>query len=254
MKFQESQYRFAAHIRHPELNQAPEDIEDRRMGIYRDLFYKNIEGFLTNGFPVLRQITSDDHWHSMVRDFMNRHQCRSPYFARIAREFLEYLDGERTPHEADFPFLLELAHYEWVELALDISEQEIPATGYNPAGDLLSGHPVVSPLAWVLQYQYPVHQIGPGFIPTEPAEIPVFLLVYRNRDDQVRFMEINAVTARLLSIFQERELCRGEDAVAQLIDELQHPNPDVVYQGARQALAHLLEKEIILGTALKPIK
>lgn len=253
MKFQESQQRFAAHIRHPELNAAPAEIEDRRMGIYRELFYKNIEGFIANGFPVLRKITEDEQWHAMVRDFMHRHQCHSPYFVEIAQEFLQYLDSEREAAETDFPFMLELAHYEWVELALDIDQAEIPTTGYNPQGDLLSGHPLVSPLVWVLQYQYPVHQISPEFIPEEPLPIPVFLLVYRNRQDQVKFMEINAVTARLLSILQERDMCRGEEAVTQLIEELQHPNPQVVYDGARQALNHLLEKEIILGTALKPV-
>lgn len=253
MKFQESQQQFAAHIRHPELNAAPADIEDRRMEIYRELFYKNIEGFIANGFPVLRKITDDHHWHAMVRDFMHRHQSHSPYFAEIAQEFLQYLDTEREPSDNDFPFMLELAHYEWVELALDIEQGEIPDTGYNPQGDLMSGHPLVSPLVWVLQYQYPVHQISPDFIPQEPSPAPVFLLVYRNRQDEVKFMEINAVTARLLSILQERRLCRGEEAVAQLIDELQHPNPLVVYDGARQALSHLLEKEIILGTALQPV-
>lgn len=253
MNFKDAQYQFAAHIRHPDLNPAPEAIEDRRMGIYRELFYKNVESFIANGFPVLRKITDDEQWHRMVRDFFHRHQCKSPYFVEIAQEFLNYLDNEREPDPRDYPFMLELAHYEWVELALDIAQEEIPATGFNPNGDLMNGHPVVSPLVWVLHYQYPVHQISPSFIPTEPLATPVFLLVYRNRDDQVKFMEINAVTARLLSILQEKTFCKGEEAVTQLIEEMQHPNPQVVYDGGRQALQQLLQQEIILGTALTPV-
>lgn len=254
MNFQQAQYQFAAHIRNPEKNPAPEGIEDRRMGIYRELFYKNVESFIANGFPVLRKITDDESWHAMVRDFFHRHECSSPYFVEIAQEFLHYLDGEREPHENDYSFMLELAHYEWVELALEVDQQEIPKTGYNPNGDLMLGHPVVSPLAWVLQYQYPVHQIGPEFIPSEPLASPVFLLVYRNKADDVKFMEINAVTARLLTILQENELCKGEEAVTQLISELNHPNPDVVYQGGAQALEHLRQQEIILGTVLKTVE
>ena len=38
-----AQKQFAAHIRDPEHNPAPEGIEDRRMAIYRGLFYRNIE-------------------------------------------------------------------------------------------------------------------------------------------------------------------------------------------------------------------
>ncbi|MCG8671640.1 MAG: putative DNA-binding domain-containing protein, partial [Pseudomonadales bacterium] len=227
--------------------------EDRRMGIYRDLFYKNIESFIANGFPVLRKITGDEAWHAMVRDFIDRHQSQSPYFVEIAQEFLKYLDEERREVESDYPFMLELAHYEWVELALDIDQQEIPQTGFNPSGDLMVGHPVVSPLVWVLQYQYPVHQIGPDFLPESPNPHPVFLLVYRNKDDEVKFMEINAVTARLLSILQEREFCKGEEAVSQLIEELNHPNPEVVLAGGQQALEHLRNQEIILGTSLKAL-
>lgn len=254
MNFQEAQYQFASHIRNPDVNPAPAGIEDRRMEIYRDLFYKNVESFISNGFPVLRRLMNDDQWHAMVRDFFVKHQCHSPYFVEISQEFLGYLDSEREPDESDFPFMLELAHYEWVELALDVDENEIPTSGFNPNGDLMAGHPVVSPLAWVLQYQYPVHQISPDFIPEEPSGQPIFLLVYRNKDDHVKFMEINAVTARLLTILQEREFCKGEDAVGQLIDELNHPNPDVVLEGGRQALEHLLRQEIILGTALTPVK
>ena len=52
----EIQFAFTAHLRDPENNPAPDAIEDRRMGIYRDLFYNNVEGFLSKGFPVIRSI------------------------------------------------------------------------------------------------------------------------------------------------------------------------------------------------------
>ncbi|RKZ79734.1 MAG: DUF2063 domain-containing protein, partial [Gammaproteobacteria bacterium] len=47
--FIDTQYQFAGHIRDPEHNPAPADIEQRRMAIYRELFYNNIEGFIANG-------------------------------------------------------------------------------------------------------------------------------------------------------------------------------------------------------------
>ena len=43
--FQHTQIEFAAHLRHPQLNAAPANIEDRRLEIYRSLFFNNIEGF-----------------------------------------------------------------------------------------------------------------------------------------------------------------------------------------------------------------
>ena len=86
--FKKHQYAFTAHLRDPANNPAPHGIEDRRMGIYRDLLYNNVESFIANGFPVLRSIYNDNSWHRMVRDFYSRHPCRSPLFLEIPREFL----------------------------------------------------------------------------------------------------------------------------------------------------------------------
>ena len=44
--FQKKQYAFAAHIRDPENNPAPTGIEDRRMGVYRELFFNNLLNLL----------------------------------------------------------------------------------------------------------------------------------------------------------------------------------------------------------------
>jgi hypothetical protein len=44
--------------------------------------------------------------------------------------------------------MLQLAHYEWVELALDVSTLDFPEV--RQEGDLLESRPVISPLAWVM--------------------------------------------------------------------------------------------------------
>lgn len=242
------QYEFTAHLRDPENNPAPEGIEDRRLGIYRDLLYNNIEGFLSGGFPVIRSIYNDDNWHRMVRDFFAHHKSQSPYFLEISQEFLAYLQNERKPQTEDPAGLLELAHYEWVELALSVSDEVIDMNQVNPNGDLLTGHPVLSPVAWALAYQYPVHKMGPGNLPEQPPEQTTYLVVYRNRNDDVKFMEINPVTARLIHLLQEDESLSGQVALEQIAQEMKHPNPDVVMQGGLSALQELQGYGIILGT------
>ena len=57
-----------------------------------------------------------------MRAFYRDHRCQTPLFPEIAREFLRFLEARairRTPRRP--PFLRELAHYEWVELALQIA-------------------------------------------------------------------------------------------------------------------------------------
>lgn len=242
------QLAFTAHLRDPENNPAPAGIEDRRMGIYRDLLYNNIEGFIARGFPVIRRLYSDADWQRMVRDFFSRHKCQSPYFLEISQEFLAYLQDEREPQPEDPTGLLELAHYEWVELALSVADETNSLETVDVNGDLLTGRPVLSALAWSLAYTLPVHKMSPDYLPAQTPEQPSYLLVYRNRDDEVKFMEINPVTARLFFLLENDSDMSGQQALAHIAQEMNHPNPEVVMQGGLSTLQELQAYGIILGT------
>jgi hypothetical protein len=240
--FQQVQQSMTAFVRDPKQCPGPDGIESRRLDIYRDLFFNNIEGFLSNGFPVCRSLYSDDDWYGLVRDFMCCHRCDSPYFLRIAEEFLAYLDEERDV-QLDPPFLRELAHYEWVELALDIAEGELPEP--VPVVDVLSAKLSLSPLAWSLAYAFSVHHISADFRPSEPGAELSFIVVYRNREDKVQFLEINQVTARLLSFLDASPGMEGEKALADIARELNIEYSAVVDFGS-QVLLQLLELDILL--------
>lgn len=243
------QYAFAAHIRDPERHPRPADVDDRRMAVYRELFYNNVAGFIESSFPVLRRLYEDEAWHRMVRDFFARHRCRTPLFLEIPQEFLRYLETERQPQPEDPPFLYELAHYEWVELALSVDERELPAAGLDPQGELLTGVPVVSPLAWLLSYRYPVHRIAPGFRPQRPSEQPHHLLVYRDRRDEVGFMELNPLTAALLQQLQANtRAASGGEILEAMAEALPQLDRELVLAGGREALERLREADVILGT------
>jgi len=196
----------------------------------------------------LRDIYDDDNWHKMVRDFFANHQSTSPYFLEISQEFIDYLQNERQAQPGDPAGLVELAHYEWVELALHVSDENISMDNIDANGDLLSGHPVFSPLAWPLVYQFPVHTMGAGNLPEAAPEQPTYLVVYRNRNDKVNFLEINPVTARLINLLQENDSYTGIDAIEHISKEMNHPNPEVVKQGGLAALQELQQYGIILGT------
>jgi hypothetical protein len=143
--------------------------------------------------------------------------------------------------------MLELAHYEWTELALSVTDQDIELTGVDPEGDLLAGVPVLSPLAWPLSYTYPVHRIGPDFLPEEPGESPTYLVVYRDKDHDVHFLETNPVTARLIQLLGEDNNLTGREALTQIANELQHPQPDAVVSGGLEILADLHQRDVVLG-------
>ena len=239
---------FAAHIRDPENQAAPAGVEDRRMDIYRQLFFNNISNFLSSNFPVVRQLYDDQEWQQLVRDFYIEHRCHTPLFPELPKEFLRYLQNQRKDKPGDPPFLLELAHYEWVELALSLDENELDDAGANSTGNLMEEVPVLSPLAWPLSYRYPVHRIKPGFEPGAPPEQATHILVYRDRSDQVKFMQLNDVSRLLLNLLQENRGLTGRKLLSEIANDINHPDPSAVIENGAKLLQELKSKDILLGT------
>ena len=246
--FQDTQYAFAAHIRDPKNVPAPDGIEDRRMAIYRELFFNNLKSLLSTTYPVLKRLHTDEKWRGLIREFMQKHVSQTPYFPELPSEFLAFLQEEHEPSDDDFPFLVELAHYEYIELALSVSDAENDFTGVDPDADLLSGVPVKSVLTWMFAYNFPVHRIATDFIPEEPDAQPHYLAVARNREDKVRFHELNPVTAGLLNAIAENtDNKTGEALLRELAESINYPDPEQFLDHGRAALEEFRTSDIIIG-------
>jgi len=231
------QYALARHLRDPAANPAPAGIEDRRLEVYRGLFYNGIESLLAGNFPVVRRSLRDAEWHALVRAFYAQHRCRTPLFTEIAREFIDFLQARDAAGGADPPWLAELAHYEWVELALQISQAQAPPVPDGEVADavLLASHPRISPLAWALAYRWPVHRIGPSFHPQAPPPAPTLLLVRRDPQGQVHFSELSPPVWRLLEL---------------LAGDAQRSAGEVLRQLAAEAGAEDVDGFLAQGTAM----
>jgi hypothetical protein len=244
--FQQVQASFTAHIRDPDHHNLPSGIEPRRMQIYTELFFNNISDLLANGFPIIKSLFDDDRWNQIVRQFMIEHECSTPYFLELGQELIAWLELQ-IPNGELPPFLYELAHYEWVEVGLDIDEAEPDWSNIDTNGDLLDGVPVLSPLAWSLAYSYPVHQIGPNFQPHKPSLEPTYIVVYRDRLDKVCFMQSNAATAALLEVIGQHSELTGREVLAQLAERMSHPDTEQLTKAGIDILASLQKLGIVLG-------
>ncbi len=243
--FKALQAQFAAYIRDPENQPIPAGIDPKRMAMYRELFFNNIKSFLSSNFPVIRKLLDDHQWQALAQDFYLHHNCRTPHFSEIAEEFLDYLQNDRDPTH-DLPFLLELAHYEWVEMALSIA-QETPIFGdADFVTNILDRRLKLSPLAWSLAYQYPVQNIGPDFMPTSPPEQPTYLIVYRDPNDDVHFMQSTPVIFKLLQILEQGQPLYGNACLTELARELPQFDPEMLIGQGTVCLKDMAEKGIII--------
>ncbi len=245
--FQKKQYAFAHHIRDPKHNPAPAGADDRRMAIYRELFFNNLRSLLSQTFPVLKKLHDQKKWDYLIRQFMVRHEAQTPYFLQIPLEFVEFLQNEYELQSDDFPFLVELAHYEWVELALSVSDEVNDTTDIEPEGNLLDGVPVHSKLAWTFAYQFAVHRISAEYMPDLPGEQPTWLTICRKANDDMDFMELNPVTARLLEMINSNDTDSGRQLLVRLAEELKYPDADLLIQHGLAAMEEMRGVEILLG-------
>jgi hypothetical protein len=247
------QYSFAAYLRDPDNVAPPADIEPRRLKIYTELFINNVTSLLGSTFPILAEILGEDRWAHLMRDFYREHKSHSPLFPDLPKEFLHYLSDERTADsqtddQPDPPYMSELAHYEWVEAGLMLAEDQPPAKTPDPNGDLLEQTPVISNLAWLLSYMWPVHQINAETQPEFPADEPCYFVVYRQVDFKIEFVQLNAVSARLLELLKSQAPLTGRQALEQIAGELQHPDVASVVSAGEDILRQWHDLGIVLGS------
>ena len=226
---QSDQACFAARIRSPESVALLPGISNERMRVYEQLFFNNLEGFLASGFPVLRSLLSDERWQRLVRAFLVSYRCRTPYFLQIGEEFVAWLEQGFVAETDDPAFLAELAHYERVELALDVSTDELPACGW-------------SPLAWPLAYAWPVQRLGHDYRPLVPPPEPTCLLAWRDRDDRVRFQLLSAFAYHLALRLQAGE--PSHEALLDLAESNGLPADNHYFANARMLLDEWQRQDI----------
>jgi hypothetical protein len=234
----------ARYVRDPQHNVPPPGIEARRLAVYRQLFFGNVESLLSGGFPVIRASLGATQWQVLIESFYADYRCQTPLFTEVSGEFLDFLEAGGGDALGLPPWVLELAHYEWVEAALLLSDTCEPA--YDGGGDLLDGVPVLSPQAWPLAYQWPVSEIGPNYLPQQAPDQPTLLLARRGSDLQVHFSRLAPLAHALLASLQARD-CSGREHLHALAEAIGVDSAAILAQGLG-LLENLREQGVVLGT------
>jgi hypothetical protein len=107
---------------------------------------------------------------------------------------------------------------------------------------------VLSPLIRHARYRFPVHRISPHYLPEQAPGTATHLLVYRDRNNEVGFLELNPVTSLLLERLALPVGQSGEQLLRQLAADVQHPNPQTVISAGLEVLEQFRQHDIVLGT------
>jgi hypothetical protein len=237
------------HLRDPRRHPRPSGQSARRTAVYSTLVMNNIEGCLATALPVCKAVLGT-RWPKLVRAFCREARSSTPLFHELSGEFVQWL--MQSPSDLKLPpWLLSLAHYEWVELAVEVKETT-PVRRWA-AADLASWPSdalvMVNPTLEALAYEWPVHRIGPGYRPRKPQ--PTGLLVFRDQGEHVRFQQVNAPTMRLVALLGEAGINDAKpipplQACQQVAQEMSRPDDaDLIEAGMGQILAWLRDQAIV---------
>ena len=239
LDFQRYQLEFTAHIRNPSAHKEPAGVAPGRMAVYCEAVFNNIFESVSVCFPVCQTVLTKKAWRALIRSFMMNHQTETPIFREIPPQFLRYLNTQKIVPT----YLKQLAHYEWVELAVGALDTKPVSLSEN--ADLLNEKPILASAHMLLEYDYAVHKISARHKPKTSEK--TYFLVFRNSDFKVRFIELNPVTFQLLKLIDENNMT-GKQALMRLAEDLQHPDTNAVIQFGLEILSDLANQDAIIGS------
>lgn len=243
--FQRYQLAFTARLRDAKNAPPLAGVPHERMAVYEEIVFNNLFESVSACFPIASKVIGKRKWLKLNQAFMRDYSAHSPLFRKIPEQFLQYLNKPSAELQQLMPdYLNSLCHYEWVELLVSGIEEPNPQ-GLQPNGDLATHKPVFSATMQLLNYDYAVHKITPRKKPQHKTSTQ--LLVYRNADDMVKFIELNAVTYRLITMLLN-EAMTGRQALTLLAKELQHPQPESIIEFGLSILEDLRSQGVIIGT------
>lgn len=189
---QRMQNAFSHAVRGHKQTDSPE-FDERRLAIYQRLLLNNLNEVISPCFPVLLSILPADIWWNILKDFLKHHRVTTPVFHELPLFMVEYLKHHPV---ADFPFAHQLAHYEWIELEVELSEPDKTQSETGTVS-LLEQVWRLANTARLLEYNYEVDKIGQNYQPQEAVK--TYLLVYQI-EGEVAFLKLNELSYQLLSM------------------------------------------------------
>jgi uncharacterized protein (UPF0276 family) len=165
------------------------DGNERRFGLYRGNLTVTWDKIMSAAYPVLRQLVGDEFFSALTRAYGMANPSLDADLNRFGATFAEFL--ERFQHVAEYPYLPDMARFEWAlhrahygadahpvaapELAALTPEQfEAARVTLHPACRLFAS-------AWAIVPLWQAHQAGSGADFPAPLASPSHGLIARPR-------------------------------------------------------------------------
>jgi Putative DNA-binding domain len=186
--------------------------------LYEELLQSTVHDTLSNIFPFCEKLLRSD-WYALCESYRRQFPNRSYQLYRCAEKFPDFL-AEQTLWMERYPFLSDLAQYEWIEVAVENDrEQSLPVDFipfhpetpeqlsticpiWNQASDLRTFWYNVPQIIQTLEKDNSLTNETSPWENNLDVELQLTLLfIFRDpANHRARFFELNHLTAQLIEI------------------------------------------------------
>jgi hypothetical protein len=217
-----------------------------RLGIYADAYWLRLFDVLRSDFPVLARELGEERFASIAREYLISYPSTEPSVRFLGRKFASFLEGRD-----DLPaYCAAIARLEWAitnafdaadSSAIDASELcEIVADKWA----FLRFAPIHA--LSLLVEQWPIQKLWSGEEARSLVRQETTICVWRDRDCEVRHVELDAREAEAMKMMLAGETFSGICATYEGLP------PDEAAREAGLVLVQWLSRGIIAGFATDP--
>lgn len=215
-----------------------------RVHNYRRLVYNVVDDTLRTAYPLTLDLLEEDEWNELVNSFFTNHSCQSASVWQMPKEFIEYVVVHSQSLIEKYPMLIELLHFEWIEIELYMMEDKI-IPSFTKSVDLENNVVVFNPEHIIAQYSYPFHHKNPNEI-NEVDKGNYFILIFRDLESgEVKFVNISYLFAWLIQTIADTNKSLKE--VCQQASSEFNIEYDLLIEKSKELFNQLYSQKYILG-------
>ncbi len=192
-------------------NQISGQIDARGVRIYAQLINIGRSDLMLSIYPGCARLLNKK-WPDTVKSYFDNCPPKNYRLNMAACGFSNYLKEYRHDHLRKFPYLSDLADYEWIELQLMEDDRQInslPHATLSQPEHFEKLAPLVNPVLTIRNYNYPVPLIvdylREGQLPRNISPREVAVAVYRDPQTHLgRYVEITAGVMQLITEAQAK--------------------------------------------------
>lgn len=178
---------------------------------------------------------------SLIEDFRESNKAPHYNFNRQAQGLADFVRSNQAQYATRYPFLPDLLRYEWLELQVmehedDLPEGQIVARDADTPQQYAARAVNLNPTLQAVDFAYPIQDLIESIeagdkLPRRFKKSPCHLVFLRDRDDDVRVMQLGPIARTMVA------QCQSGSTIGQLlIAIMQDPDLAHVHGGDLESL------------------